>query len=533
MVHSEIQYFYKMSFLKQRRIEPFLFGTMVLISIIPILVFKHFPTLDGPAHLYNSNLLGHLLSGDSFLGNYFKLNNISTPNWLGHFAILIFQRIFGSIIAEKIIVIICIAGLAYSFRFLLTTLNPHQIAISYLILPFTYSFFLFLGFFNFILSTALLFVCLTLFVKLANRYSVLVHISIIICLLLTYFAHPFGFFAFLLSAGTYYLVLLPSMVKNSFKPPLLLALQLASAIAIPCLLYLNYAGNGVVSLSNEKLPFSELFWWIYRLRSLVVFNFGREQIYTTIIFALIIAFIALIAIRKFNSNNFQKPSYLNCAWLISGAILLALYFILPNQINSGGYVSDRLNFLFFIFIIIWISTYTWNKKLVIVACVVSVICHIGLLNYYVKQISWLNSYAKEVHTLSEKIGENSIILPMGTPPDWMLGHISNYIGAEKKVVILENYEAYTGYFPTLWNWDSIPNLTMGNTNLNEICTNSFQTEFNRTLGKKVDYIIFTGKINMQNECKVKIDSILNQSYQELCISADSTFRLYKITDRNF
>ena len=522
-----------MSFIKQQKIEPFLFGAVVLISIIPIIIFKHFPTLDGPAHLYNSNLLGHLLSGDSFLDNYFKINNLSTPNWLGHIVILFFQRIFGAVIAEKIIVIICIAGFAYSFRFLVGTLNQHQKAISYLIFPFTYSFFLFLGFFNFILSTALLFVSLALFLKLVKSYTVIVHISVTIGLLLTYFAHPFGFFAFLLSAGTYYCILFPSIAKSSLKSYLILGLQLASIIVIPCLLYLNYAGSGLVSLSNEKLSFSELTWWIYRLRSLVVFNFGREQIYTTTIFALIIAFITLIVIRKFNSNDSQKPSILNYTWLISSAILLTLYYTLPNQINSGGYVSDRLNFLFFIFIIIWISNYTWNKKTVIIACAISIACHIGLLNYYVKQISWLNTYAKEVHSLAEKIEENSVILPMGTPPDWMLGHISNYVGAEKKVIILENYEAYTGYFPTLWNWDSIPNLTFGDTNLNEICTNSFQTEFNRTLGKKVDYIIFTGKINLQEECKIKIDSTLNQSYLEFFVSADSTFKLYKLKDRNF
>lgn len=522
-----------MKLITQQKSEQLLFFTLVLISIVPVLVFKHFPTLDGPAHLYNSNLLGHLITGDNFIKQYFTLNSLSTPNWLGHFLILGFQRVFGSIVAEKLIVIICIVGLAYSYRFLISTLNKNQLIFTFIILPFTYSFFLFLGFFNFILSIILLFIALSLFIKLINSYNTFLHILTTLILLLTYFSHPFGFFAFLLTTGIFGIkILLTEIPKKNFIKIIAQVSIIVSIITIPSVLYITYAGKGIVTLASERIPTLELIRWIYRIRSLVVFNFGREQIYTTTIFVSILILSLLTLTKLFSSRQSRDYSSHNSIWLASGIILLLLYFVLPNQINSGGYVSDRLNYLFFIFILIWISSYTWSKKIGIAFCTIAIICHLGLITYYTKQIHWLNKTAECIHSLAENVEPNSVVLPIGAHPNWMLGHISNYIGADKKVVILENYEAYTGYFPILWNWQSIPNITLGNTNLNNICLSSFETDSNKTFFRKVDYIVLIRNQEVQDICKVKVDSIINCSYKKIFISEDNNFELFELTNNN-
>ncbi len=522
-----------MKLITQQKFEQLLFFSLVLISIVPVLVFKHFPTLDGPAHLYNSNLLGHLITGDSFLKQYFTLNSLSTPNWLGHILILGFQRVFGAIVAEKIIVITCIAGLAYSYRFLISTLNKNHLQSTFIILPFTYSFFLFLGFFNFILSTIFLLITLSLFIKLINSYNPFLHILAALSLLLTYFSHPFGFFAFELLVGIFGInILIKEIPKKNFSEIVSLGTITISLVTIPSILYIIYAGKGIVALSNERVPILELIRWLYKLRSLIVFNFGREQIYTISIFASIIILSLLIIFKKFvhkNPNNSYPKNYI---WLISGIVLLLLYFTLPNQINSGGYVSDRLNYLFFIFILIWISTFNWDKKIIATFCTIAIICHLGLMTYYTKQIYWLNKSAENIHSLAKKVKPNSVILPIGSHPNWMLGHISNYIGADKKVVLLENYEAYTGYFPILWDWKSIPNITLGNTNLNDVCLSSFETEFNKTFLRKIDYIVLTKNPNAQGICKAKVDSIINCSYKKIYTSEDNAFELFELINND-
>jgi len=517
-----------MKLTKQIKLEPLLFFTLVLISSAPVIVFEHFPTLDGPAHLYNSNLLGYLIGGDNFIKQYFSLNSLSTPNWIGHFLILGFQRVFGAIVAEKLIVIICIAGLAYSYRFLISTLNKNQLQSTYIILPFTYSFFLFLGFFNFILSTIFLFITLNLFLKLINNYNSFLHISTALTLLLTYFSHPFGFFGFLLIVGIYGIfILFKEIPKKNISKIVSQSAIIISLITIPSILYIMYAGKGIMAFSNERIPIQELISWLYNLRSLIVFNFGKEQIYTITLFIAIVILLLLIIFKIYVYKNSSNNSPSNSIWLVSSIMLLLAYFILPNQINSGGYVSDRLNYLFFIFILIWISTFTWNKRIITTFCAIVIICHLGLMSYYTKQIYWLNKPAENIHSLAKKIEPNSVILPIGNHPNWMLGHISNYIGADKKVVVLENYEAHTGYFPVLWNWQSIPNITLGNTNLNDVCLSSFETEFNKTFFRKVDYIVLFRNPNAQDMCKVKVDSIINCTYKKIYISEDNTFELFE------
>ena len=71
------------------RLEPLFFYLIVLLYLIPVLAFKFFPTVDGPAHLYNSNLIFELWTNtDGPISNYFQFNNTITPNWSGHFLLL-------------------------------------------------------------------------------------------------------------------------------------------------------------------------------------------------------------------------------------------------------------------------------------------------------------------------------------------------------------------------------------------------------------------------------------------------------------
>lgn len=521
------------------KLEPMLFLGLTLVSLIPILAFRHFPTLDGPAHLHNSNLLGYLLCGDSFIGEYFTLNNLSTPNWLGHLLILGFQRLFGSVIAEKAVTTLCIAGLAYAFRFLIKTINSNQLLLCYLIFPFTYSFFLYLGFFNFIISIAILFVSIALYLQLNERYSFYKNSATIILVLLSYYAHPFGFLAYALSVGLFTLMIAIHSASNRHYGKLLKhGLVFASTIAIPSTLYLSYTGGNILALSSEKYPFGELVRWLFRLRSLVVFSFGREQIYTTPMFLLVVSLCVIIVLNKFNLIKSMvekgKANSFHTAWLFAGMVILLLYFVVPNQINSGGYVSDRLNFLVFIFLMMWLSSFIWNKKILAIASVVSVLAHLCLLNYYTKQTKRLNGYAKNMYAVTAHIEPESVVLPIGTPSDWMMGHLTNYLGADRKVVILENYEAFTGYFPLIWNWRKMPNLSAGGANLHHIGSYSFRSEIDSSLARKeVDCIIFTGELNIETNNKILIDSILRESYQSVFTSPDSTIVLYKrLENRN-
>jgi len=132
--------------LNLKLIEKFLFLIVVLLNIIPVLSYTYFPTMDGPAHLYNSNLITHLLFEDNQqLHEFYKLNTIAVPNWIGHFILSFFNLFLPAFLAEKILLLIYFVGLPYSFRRLIITINPKAVFVSYFIFPFTYSFLFFIG----------------------------------------------------------------------------------------------------------------------------------------------------------------------------------------------------------------------------------------------------------------------------------------------------------------------------------------------------------------------------------------------------
>ena len=55
-------------------VEPGLFLLITLVNLLPVLLVKYFPTVDGPAHLYNSKLMAELLGNPSgLLGEYFTI----------------------------------------------------------------------------------------------------------------------------------------------------------------------------------------------------------------------------------------------------------------------------------------------------------------------------------------------------------------------------------------------------------------------------------------------------------------------------
>ena len=61
---------------KLSHIEPYYFYFFLLINLIPVLSFKFFPTVDGPAHLYNSNLIVELLKNpESTINDFFAFNH--------------------------------------------------------------------------------------------------------------------------------------------------------------------------------------------------------------------------------------------------------------------------------------------------------------------------------------------------------------------------------------------------------------------------------------------------------------------------
>src|SRR5687768_6062047 len=98
--------------------EPLIFYAVLLLNLLPLLVFKFYPSLDGPAHLYNSLLIPEMLKGNEVLESMLKFNSEPVPNWSGHFILSFFNLFLPGWLAEKMLLIFYVTGLPLSFRYL-------------------------------------------------------------------------------------------------------------------------------------------------------------------------------------------------------------------------------------------------------------------------------------------------------------------------------------------------------------------------------------------------------------------------------
>ena len=175
--------------------EYYLFYVFLVINLLPLLVFKFFPTVDGPAHLYNSRLIIELLGQDSYLENYFTFNEIA-PNWLGHIMLSIFQFVFPAYIAEKCLLLIYFIGFPVSFRAFIKIQPDHNNTLIYYVFPFTYSFLLYYGFYNFHIGLVLFFCTLYFWLKYKNDFTIKRTFFLLILTTLMCLSHLFVFIVF-------------------------------------------------------------------------------------------------------------------------------------------------------------------------------------------------------------------------------------------------------------------------------------------------------------------------------------------------
>jgi hypothetical protein len=110
---------------------------------------------------------------------------------------------------------------------------------------------------------------------------------------------------------------------------------------------------------------------------------------------------------------------------------------------------------------------------------------------------------KDYLSAANYIKPYSVILPLDFFPcgkdahgnviadrNWLFSHASQYMGTEKPLIILDNYEANTGYFPLVWKEEVNP--------YHHLCTNgSIESQppyatigdYKNKTGVSIDYIL--------------------------------------------
>ncbi len=502
-----------------------LFVFIVLLHILPFLFLNHVVTLDGAAHSYNARILKALLLNESNKINfYYSINNIIVPNYFGHILMLFFNLFFPVIYSEKLLQITYVISFLCSFRYFIRSLGIKNDFSIFLISPFVFSFFFFLGFYNFLFGIVFLLITTGYWIK--NFYhSYHKNILLPLLFLATYLSHVFVFILLNVFVLSYllqvfisqYFVTINKLNFTFYIKKIILYLLSSS---LPIYLTFVYFSVQPAPIHVSYVAFSEKIQWLYNFRPLISFNFNTEKRYTYLFligYIFIILYYGFVFTKRFflKKDDVLKKSIFKNFWLIViSFLLLFLLFFMYDSDGWAGYISLRLAFLVsFVWIVILISLFSdvGSKYILYLTTIYVLSVNIFFQSYHFKSLKNLSKEFHEIIKLSDFIKPYSTISYINLHSNWMLTNLPMYIGVNAPAILLNNYEANTNYFPLVWS-------ETFNNKRNQIClqplsvdvNNSCLQTKNKTYCIDVDYLFIMGVDSTQ--CANSIGNYLQDSY---------------------
>ncbi|MBK8416818.1 MAG: hypothetical protein IPL22_21295 [Bacteroidetes bacterium] len=427
-----------------------LFIIFFIALILPVLKFRFFLTVDGPAHLYNATIIREMLTGDQSLYTlFFKFNEQLVPNWSGHFLMMLAGFIVPPWIAEKLVLLLIMISLPYVIYRILKTRNIPINGSLLLILPFTFTLVFYLGFYNYLLGIAMMLWMMHLITQQTGPVSKTTCWQLLSGSLILYFTHLLPLLLLMLFTGVYLLFYF-RMFSNPVRTASTFALAFLPAVVL-AIIFMSKRGLEGYQGKVNSIPSGQLFEWLYLGQPFIGLNGDQEQ---TGVFVLMVALLMAFVITIYR-NITTKPDTDSRIWLWMALIILVCYFIVPNGMASGGFISLRLLLLFYLLVVIYIlmnQRPAWMNAILGIAGIVASFYAFEYRNDVAKE---QNNFANDFIEAASELPQRSVVLPLNYSGNWLHTNISNYMGAVPGIVVLDNYEAKFNEFPLQWKQNGV------------------------------------------------------------------------------
>ena len=438
---------------------------LIFLHILPLWIFKYFPSQDGAAHVYNSYVLKALNDEEStFLREYYKLNLTLFPNWCSHIFMALLMHVFPPLVSEKILLSLIVALFPLSLFYFLDAVNKGQNLFGFLGFLFSHHYLMLMGFYNFALSVPLYFFALGYFMKHREEMHLSKMGILNLLCILTYFCH-------IISYGLLILSLTLLSITSFYRKPRRI-FGLLTAMLPLYFIMVNYllssdVGQASISIDMRWVRFVSAEAWSYLLnnQALVYFT-NAHQIVTRLMLVMLGVVFAITLIHRIRQRQIVTEG--NQFLLLSG-ILTFIYFIMPWSVGSGAWVNDRVSLFIFPVMLAFLKE-DYHKHIRNGLIIIIVILSIARLSISCRYYYPLDKSMKEFTSGMEFIEKDKIVLGLSsdrspgvkdvlpsTHEEYVepFTHVVDYYCLNNGCVSLSNYEAQFPYFPLNWT-EKIP-----------------------------------------------------------------------------
>jgi len=427
-----------------------LFTLLTFIYVLPIWIFKYFPSQDGPCHIYNSFILKHYNDPDYVFNQYYEVRKSPMPNWASHAFMTPLMYLVPPLIAEKILLTAYVILMAVSMLYFLNAVESGRMSLVFIGFPFIYNFLLLMGFYNFMLGVGMFMLAVGYWWKHFDAFGVRNMAVLSLLLVVLYFCHLVPLALAMFSIAVIAIVSFPRGFAR-WRQALLSFLGMLPAAGL-ALYYTSTRGTeraGVWELSRL---------WQYFIRNESLAYHSENQIVfgkmVTGAFV-ILFFYTLIRDRRWRLRlRLRRRDFL----LLLSIAFFVIYLKAPDDMSGGGFIKMRMSLFPFLIIIPWLS---WDMPKVMRGVVGGLLmllatAYIAHASYYHKILSDDIAVYNSGYDAVEK---NKVLLPLASDyigRSWRIGiytHTPGYYGYKRGCINLINYEAGTDYFPTVFKPD--------------------------------------------------------------------------------
>jgi len=425
-----------------------------ILCLLPVWLFKCFPSQDGPEHLHNAYVLKDYHNPESqTLREHYYLKIRPFPNWGSQGLLFLLMHIFPPLLAEKINLTLIIGLFIISIFYLLRSVEQKQSIFAWAAFIFCHHYLLYMGFYGFSLSISFCFFTLGYGWKHKQKLS-FTNITVLYLLFAaTYFCHIVSFAMLVL----FWVIIGIALVKQPWA-----AIKFVAAMVPAYAVIFVYLLTSAKGATRGYWDWHQRWDYFTRIGSIIYFTDAHRVVTVGWWLVFGAAFLLTIWYDKI------KPEKLLAAkdvFLLTSLAATGLYFVLPCNIDTGGWINDRVNLYIFLILLPWITVdyHKYIRRGLAVCLVLLSLIHIGitlrscyLANLDLKYLTSGMPYVKPHSTVSFRwnnnlsIGYHSGTLKYATP----FIHAGGYYCMSDDRVHMENYQAQEKltYFPVKFHY---------------------------------------------------------------------------------
>ena len=272
--------------------ERVLFVVLILVCLVPVWAVDYLPTLDGPCHVYNAQVI---LQHDNraeyprFAGHY-RIDWRPIPNWFSQAVLALLMAVFEPRVAEKILVSGYVILLPVAARYAAGSVDPDRKWLGFLVFPLIYNQLFQLGFYNFSYSLAFWLFAVGYWWRRRDSPDLGFAVKINLLLLLCWFCHIVSLAVTLLSIGVLWLATLKTLRRTDWRWHLIHIPILAPQIILPLWFVADQHGGAIPS----SLTLWQMARYFFRLE--VLFYFGEVQLWIGWALALVVLLLLVLTV---------------------------------------------------------------------------------------------------------------------------------------------------------------------------------------------------------------------------------------------